>query len=227
MSKRIRVRRQPSRGRYDRESIDAVLDGGVFCHLAFVEGDHPYCVPMLHARVGDEVYIHGSTASRLVRTLAAGASACLTVTRLNGLVLARSAFEHSANYESVMLHGRFRLVEGAEERMAAFEALTNKLIPGRWDEVRTPDRKEMKASQILGMPIDEAAVKARTGPPSDDDSDDAALETWAGVIPVITAFGAPEPSPGLRAGIPVPASVGRLMGAGSPAEHAAAHQRPA
>jgi nitroimidazol reductase NimA-like FMN-containing flavoprotein (pyridoxamine 5'-phosphate oxidase superfamily) len=209
---RSRVRRQPSRGRYDRESIDAVLDGGLFCHVAFADGDHPFCVPMLHARLDDEVYVHGSTASRLVRTLAAGASACLTVTRLNGLVLARSAFEHSANYESVMLLGRFRHVEDAGERAAAFEAFTNKLIPGRWDEVRAPDRKELKATQILAMPIDEASVKARTGPPSDDDSEDAERGTWAGVVPVVTTFGTAEPSPGLRPGIPVSASVRRLVG---------------
>jgi hypothetical protein len=207
---RLRVRRQPSRGRYDRASVEAVLDGGLFCHVACADGDHPYCVPMLHARLDDHVYVHGSTASRLVRTLAGGANACLTVTRLNALVLARSAFEHSANYESVMVHGRFRLVEGAEERLAAFEAFTNRLIPGRWDEVRPPDRKELKASQILAMPIGEAAVKARTGPPSDDDSEDAERATWAGVVPVVTSFGEAQRSPGLRSGIPVPASVRRL-----------------
>jgi uncharacterized protein len=209
---RSRVRRQPSRGRYDRDSIDAALDGGFFCHVAFADGDHPFCIPMLHARVGDQVYVHGSTASRLIRTLAAGANACLTVTRLNGLVLARSAFEHSANYESVMLLGRFRLVEDAGERVAAFEAFTNKLIPGRWDEVRVPDPKELKATQILAMPIEEASVKARTGPPTDDDSDDAARDTWAGVVPVVTSYGAAEASPGLRPGIPISASVRRLVG---------------
>jgi uncharacterized protein len=211
---RIRVRRQPSRGRYDRASIDAVLDAGIFCHVAFADGAQPFCIPMIYSRVGDEVFVHGSSASRLVRTLAAGANACLTVTMLHEIVVARSAFEHSANYESVMLLGRFRLVEDAGERLAAFEAFTDRLLPGRWGEVRAPSRKELKASQILAMPIEEASVKARTGPPSDDDSEDAGLDTWAGVIPVVTAFGALQPSPGLRTGIPVSASVRRLVEAG-------------
>ena len=209
-SERVRVRRQPKKARYDRASIHGVLDRGLFCHLAFVDDGHPFCVPTLHARVGDEVYIHGSSASRTLRTLAAGADACLTVTVLRGLVLARSAFEHSANYDSVMLLGRFRLVEDEDARLAAFAAFTNKLLPGRWDEVRHPNRKELKATTILAMSIDEASVKTRSGPPDDDDTPDAQLDTWAGVVPIVTAFGEPEPSPGLRPGIGPTASVRRL-----------------
>lgn len=209
-SERVRVRRQPKKARYDRDSIHAVLDRGLFCHLAFVHDGHPFCIPTLHARVGDEVLVHGSSASRTLRTLAAGAEACLTVTVMRGLVLARSAFEHSANYDSVVVLGRFRLVEDEDERLDGFAAFTNKLIPGRWDEVRQPSRKELKATTILAMGIEEASVKMRSGPPDDDDSPDAAIDTWAGVVPIVTGFGEPEPSPGLRAGIELAPSVRRL-----------------
>jgi nitroimidazol reductase NimA-like FMN-containing flavoprotein (pyridoxamine 5'-phosphate oxidase superfamily) len=206
-SERVRVRRQPKKARYDRDSIHGVLDRGLFCHLAFVHDGHPFCIPTLHARVGDEVLVHGSSASRTLRVLAAGAEACLTVTVMRGLVLARSAFEHSANYDSVVLLGRFRLVEDEDERLAGFAAFTNKLIPGRWDEVRQPSGKELKATTILAMGIEEASVKTRSGPPDDDDSPDAAIDTWAGVVPIVTAFGEPEPSPGLRPGIGLTPSV--------------------
>jgi uncharacterized protein len=204
---RARVRRQPKKARYDRIAIDAVLDRALFCHVAFIEGGDPYCIPTLHARIGDDVYIHGSTASRMLRTLAHGADACLTVTVLRGLVLARSAFEHSANYDSVVLLGSFRLIDDEAQRLVAFETFTNKLIPGRWNEVRSPSRKELKATTILALGIDEAGMKTRSGPPDDDDSPDAALDTWAGVVPVHTSFGEPEPSPGLRSGIPLAVSV--------------------
>jgi nitroimidazol reductase NimA-like FMN-containing flavoprotein (pyridoxamine 5'-phosphate oxidase superfamily) len=209
-SDRVRVRRQPTRGRYDRDAVDAVLDASLFGHVAFVEEGQPFCVPMLLARIGDDVYIHGSTASRTLRALGAGIPACLTTTLLDGLVLARSAYEHSANYRAAVLLGSFRRIEGDAERLAAFEAFTNKVLPGRWDEVREPSAQELKATTILAMPIDEASVKIRTGPPEDDDSDDAELEIWAGVVPVVSSYGEPEASPGLRAGIPVPPSVGNL-----------------
>ena len=214
--RRIKVRRGPKKGRYDRESVDAVLDRGLVAHVAFVEDDEPVCIPMLYARVGDRIYIHGSTASRAVRALGAGAPACLTVTVVDGLVLARSAFEHSANYDAVMAFGRFTPVADDAERLRAFEAFTEKLLPGRWDEVRQPSPKELKATEILAMEIDEASVKARSGPPDDDDSPDAELDTWAGVVPILRTFGAPEASPGLRADIPLSASVRRLLALRAP-----------
>jgi uncharacterized protein len=213
---RIRVRRSPKKGRYDRDSIVRVLDRGFVGHVAFVEGGEPRCIPMLYARVGDKVYIHGSTASRMIRLLAGGPPACVTVTLLDGLVLARSAFEHSANYESAVVLGHFHLVEDEAERLAAFEAFTEKLLPGRWSEVRGPNRKELKATSILAMTIEEASAKVRTGPPDDDDSPDAELETWAGVIPIVTSYGEPDPSPGLRPGIPLAASVGKLLSGDEP-----------
>jgi uncharacterized protein len=212
ISSRVRVRRIPEQGRYDRAAIEAALDRGLMAHVAFADGDQPYCIPMLYARAGQVVYIHGSTGSRTVRSLARGVPACLTVTRLDGIVLARSVFEHSANYESVVVLGRFRRVEDPAERLAAFEAFTEKMLPGRWGEARTPNRKELSATSILALPIEEASVKARSGGPDDDDSPDAELDVWAGAIPLRTSFGPPEPSPGLRAGIPVPDSVTRLAG---------------
>jgi len=208
---RIRVRRAPKKGRYDGDSITAVLDAGLVAHLAFVDGDQPCCIPMLYARVGDRIFVHGSTASRAMRILARGAPACLTVTTVHGLVLARSAFEHSANYESAVVFGRFEVVEDPEERLEAFEAFTEKVLPGRWSEVRPPNRKELKATLILALTIDQASAKVRTGPPDDDDSEDAALDTWAGVVPIVTRFGPPEPSPGLRSGIAPGTSVMGLI----------------
>jgi len=210
-SDRLRVRRGPHKGRYDRETIDRVLDRGLLCHVAFAANGDVYCTPMLYARVGDNVYIHGSTASRAVRALADGAKACLTVTVVDGLVLARSAFEHSANYESVMLFGRFTRVADEDERLLALEAFTQKLVPGRWSEVRHPSAKELKATAILSLPIAEASAKRRAGPPDDDESVDAGLDTWAGVVPLVTSFGEPVPSPGLRPGIELSESVRRLL----------------
>jgi nitroimidazol reductase NimA-like FMN-containing flavoprotein (pyridoxamine 5'-phosphate oxidase superfamily) len=208
---RIRVRRQPKRGSYDRPAIDAVVDSALFAHVAFAQEGQPFCVPMLHARIGDHLYVHGSSASRAMRVLGGGAPACVTVTVLDGLVLARSAFEHSANYRSAMLLGAFRLVDDPGERLLAFEAFTNALLPGRWDEVRKPTTKELKASALLAMPIDEASAKVRRGPPSDDDSPDADLDAWAGVLPIRVGFGPPEPAPGLRSGIPLADSVRRVL----------------
>ncbi len=210
-SDRVRVRRGPKKARYDWASIAAVLDDGLVGHIAFVEADDLYCIPMLYARIGEELFIHGSSASRAVRTLAAGVPACLTVTIVHGLVLARSAFEHSANYESVVAFGRFRALEEGEERLRALEAFTNKLIPGRWSEVRRPNTAELKATAILALTIEEASLKRRSGPPDDDDSADAASPIWAGVVPISTSFATPVPAPGLRPGVPLAASVGRLL----------------
>ena len=204
------MRRQPTRGRYDRAAVDAALDDGLVAHVAFVEAGQPFCIPMLYARVSDSLYIHGSAKSRALRTLAESVPACVTVTAVDGLVLARSAFEHSANYRSVMLLGAFAPV-AESERLAALEAFTDKLVPGRWGEVRAPNAKELRATSILALPIDAASVKIRTGPPSDDDSPDAELDVWAGVVPIVAAYGEPEPSPGLRPGVPLGQSVEQLL----------------
>jgi nitroimidazol reductase NimA-like FMN-containing flavoprotein (pyridoxamine 5'-phosphate oxidase superfamily) len=210
-TERTRVRRQPTRGRYDAASVHAVLDAGLFAHVAFVDDGQPYCIPMLHARVGDAVYVHGSAASRALRVLAGGVPACLTVTLLDGLVLARSVFEHSANYRAAVVLGSFRRVDGADERLAALEAFTEKLVPGRWQEVRGPNERELRATWILALGLDEASVKERTGPPSDGDGPDATLDVWAGVVPVRAELGPPEPAPELARNTELAPSVRRLL----------------
>jgi uncharacterized protein len=208
---RTSVRRAPQKGRYDRQTIDRVLDRGIFGHVAFVEGDQPFCIPMLYARVDDHVYIHGSVGSRAIKRLGAGTPACFTVTILDGLVLARSAFEHSANYESVVVFGSFARLRGEREQLLALAAFTEKLVPGRWSEIRPPSPRELRATNILALPLTEASAKRRSGPPDDDDTADAALDTWAGVVPVRTEYGAPSASPGLRHGISLADSVRRLV----------------
>jgi nitroimidazol reductase NimA-like FMN-containing flavoprotein (pyridoxamine 5'-phosphate oxidase superfamily) len=210
-SERSRVRRAPARADYDRATIDAVLDEALVAHLGFVVDGQPYVIPTLHARVGDEVYVHGSAASRMVTMLGAGLPACLTVTLVDGLVLARSAFHHSMNYRSVVVLGRARFVEGPDERAAALEAFTERLIPGRWSECRPPTRQELKGTRVLALALDEASAKVRTGGPVDD-AEDYASDAWAGVVPLRTTPGPPEPDPQLREDIAVPASVEAWIG---------------
>lgn len=199
-SPRTKVRRKPARANYDREAIDAILDEAVVAHLGYAHEGQPYVIPTLHARVGEEVYFHGSAASRTVRALAAGAPVCLTVTLLDGLVLARSAQHHSVNYRSVVVLGTAHPVEGLAERRRAVQAFTERLVPGRWQEVRPPTEKELKAIHVLALPLDEASAKIRTGPPVDEE-EDYALTAWAGVIPLCTHAGAPVPDPRLAPGI--------------------------
>jgi hypothetical protein len=186
---RIRVRREPERGRYDRETIDAILDEALICHLGFAVDEQPYVIPTLHARVGDTLYVHGSAASRMLRQLSSGVPVCATVTLFDGLVLARSVFNHSVNYRSVVVFGTATPVADDEKR-DALHALTDQLAPGRWDEARQPTATELKATWILALPIDEASAKVRTGPPKDEPEDED-LPVWAGVVPVHLAA---EPS---------------------------------
>lgn len=207
---RTRVRRSPRRARYDLETIYRVLDRECVAHVAFTDDGEPYCIPTLYARVRDDVLIHGSSASRMLRRLATGAPACLAVTILDGLVLASSAFEHTANYDSVVLFGSFKKLDGDQRRLAAFEAFTNALVPDRWAEVRAPDRRQLKATTILAMNIGEASVKTRDAPPDDDVSPEASA-TWTGVIPVVRGYGRPRAAPGLDPMTPIPTSVRRLV----------------
>ena len=203
-SSRTRVRRLPERGVYDRAAIDAILDAALVAHLGFVHDGQPFVIPTLYARVGDDVYVHGSAASRTLRQLAAGIPACLTVTLLDGIVLARSVFEHSMNYRSVVVLGEATPVEAPAEKLVALEAFTEKLLPGRWHEARQPSRKELKATSVLRLPLDEASAKIREGGPTDGDSADATLDVWAGHLPLVVSALAPVPDPSLRPGIPVP-----------------------
>jgi len=202
-SLRATVRRLPERGVYDRDTIHAILDEALICHVGFVDDGQPYVIPTIHARVGDVLYIHGSRQSRMLKCLASGAPACVSVALLDGIVVARSAFHSSMNYRSVVVLGSFREVTDAAEKDAAFKAIVEQVIPGRWDDVRRPTVNESNATTILAIPIDEASAKVRTGPPSDDE-DDKALPHWSGVIPLALTAGAPEPDPKLAPGIEVP-----------------------
>ncbi|SCG41327.1 pyridoxamine 5'-phosphate oxidase family protein [Micromonospora inositola] len=199
---RTRVRRLPDLAVPDRETLSAVLDAGRVGHLAIVDGDQPYALPVAYARDGDRVLVHGSTGSRLFRHLAAGAPACLTVTLLDGLVLARSAFESSMNYRCVMALGRL-VALGGEEKLAALERLAEHLLPGRWAMIRPPSAKELAATLVLALPLDECSVKVSAGPPDDPD-DDLDRPVWAGVVPVVEAYGTPQPDPRLRHDLPPP-----------------------
>jgi nitroimidazol reductase NimA-like FMN-containing flavoprotein (pyridoxamine 5'-phosphate oxidase superfamily) len=200
---RTRVRRIPERGVYDRAVIDAILDEGLLCHVGFVHDGQPVVIPTLYARVGDVVYVHGSAASRMLRTLSNESDVCLTVTLLDGLVLARSAFHHSANYRSVVVFGLARRVDDAAEKLAALEAFAEHVAPGRWADVRRPTALELKATTVLALPLLEASAKVRSGPPIDDD-EDYARDTWAGVIPLQLAAGLPETDARAPAGVAVP-----------------------
>jgi nitroimidazol reductase NimA-like FMN-containing flavoprotein (pyridoxamine 5'-phosphate oxidase superfamily) len=203
-SPRTRVRRVHERAVYDRRTIDAVLDAGLICHLGFVHEEQPFVIPTLHARIADRLYVHGSAASRTLRTLSEGVAACATVTLVDGIVLARSVFEHSMNYRSVVVLGTATPVVEADEKDAALRAFTEKLLPGRYADARPPTRKELKATSVLSLPLDETSAKVRTGGPDDDDTPDADLGVWAGHIPLVVQPLPPVPSPGLRVGIPVP-----------------------
>jgi nitroimidazol reductase NimA-like FMN-containing flavoprotein (pyridoxamine 5'-phosphate oxidase superfamily) len=190
----------PARGDYERATIEAILDEAMVAHIGFTRDEQPYVIPTLHARVGERVYFHGSSASRTIRALAGGAPACLTVTLLDGLVLARSAVHHSVNYRSVVVLGHPTAIEEPDEKLAAIEAFTERLVPGRWNEVRPPTAKELKAIQVLALPLSEASAKLRSGPPVDDE-EDYALDIWAGVIPLATVASAPTPDERLSEGI--------------------------
>jgi nitroimidazol reductase NimA-like FMN-containing flavoprotein (pyridoxamine 5'-phosphate oxidase superfamily) len=209
-SPRTKLRRLPKRGAHDRETIDAILDEAMVCHLGFVHDGRPAVIPTLHARVGDEVVIHGSAASRALRTLATGVEVCLTATLIDGLVLARSAFHHSVNYRSVVLYGTARPLTEPEELERALEAFTEKLVPGRWADVRWPTRQELKGTAALALPIAEGSAKVRTGPPIDDD-EDYALGMWAGTVPMRIETLDPVPDPQLREGIEPPPYLSALV----------------
>jgi len=195
-SERTRLRRKPARGAYDRETIDAILDEALVAHLGIAIDGQPYVIPTLHARIGDTVYLHGSAGSRTLRALAAGTPACLTVTLLDGLVLARSALHHSVNYRSVVVLGQAVPVTDPHERLAALRTFMERIVPGRFGEVRGPSEADARVTGVLSMSLAEASAKVRTGPPLDDEQD-YALDVWAGVIPLRMQAGAPIPDPRL------------------------------
>jgi nitroimidazol reductase NimA-like FMN-containing flavoprotein (pyridoxamine 5'-phosphate oxidase superfamily) len=189
---RTRLRRLPARGMFDRAAIYRILDEGFVCHIAFAVDGQPYAIPTGYARLGEKVYLHGSAASRMVRELSAGLDMCLTVTLIDGLVLARSAFHHSMNYRSVVVLGTAHLVDDRDEKLAALHAFTNHVVPARWPELRPITDQELKGTSVLALPIREASAKVRTGPPLDDE-EDLAWPVWAGVVPLISTPGEPVP----------------------------------
>jgi len=200
---RTTLKRLPQRGAFDRASINQILDEGFICHVGFAVDGQPFVLPTGYARAGDRLLIHGSQASRMLRTVGQGIDVCLTVTLIDGLVLARSAFHHSMNYRSVVVFGRAVLVDEREEKLTALRALSDHMIPGRWDDVRKPSERELQLTTVLSLPLDEASAKVRTGPPLDDE-EDYELPVWAGVIPLRMVANAPHPDPRLPVEIDPP-----------------------
>jgi nitroimidazol reductase NimA-like FMN-containing flavoprotein (pyridoxamine 5'-phosphate oxidase superfamily) len=205
-SKRTRVIREPHRGVYDKDACYRILDEGIACHVGFAVDGQPFVIPTMFARVGDEVYFHGSAASRMLRHIAGGAPMCLTVTLVDGLVAARSVFNHSMNYRSVVVIGGAVPVTAEAEKMDALHAFTDKVFPGRWNDARTPTAKELAATSILKIALTEMSAKVRTGPVIDDE-DDYGLPVWAGVIPLGLAAGTPVTDERCDPAIPIPGYV--------------------
>lgn len=205
-TKKTRVRRLPKRGSYDRETINSILDEAFICHVGFVVDGQPYVIPTGFARIGDDFYIHGSSASRMLRSIAEGVDVCVTVTLIDGLVLARSAFHHSMNYRSVVILGKAIAIEDPDEKNRAMEAFTEHIIPGRWADVRWPTDLELKATSVLKLPIEEASAKIRTGSPVDDE-EDYAMRVWAGVLPIGLTHGPPIDDERLTKDTAVPAYI--------------------
>lgn len=206
---RSKLARLPKRGHYDRDSVYAILDAGFICHVGYAIDGQPYVTPTAYWREGDAVYWHGSSASRMLRTLEKGADCCLTVTHIDALVLARSAFHHSLNYRSVMVFGKACKVDDPKEKLAQLEAFVERMYPGRWQELRPVSAAELKSTTVLGMRMDEASAKLRSGGPVDDE-EDYALPVWAGVVPVRSVAGAPVEDARLAQGTRAPARLADL-----------------
>ena len=214
-SPRTTVKRHAERGHYDRATIDPILDEGLVAHVGFAVEGQPYVIPTLYARVGATLYFHGAAANRMLDNMAEGIPVCVTVTLIDGLVLARSHYSHSANYRSVVVLGRAREVTDRAEKLASFEALVEQVAKGRWADARQPSEVEIRTTRVLALPIEEASAKVRTGPPKDD-PDDIDLPIWAGVIPFETAALEPIPAPGLDSKLAVPEYARNYRRSGSP-----------
>ncbi len=213
-TERTQVKRLPKRGMYDHETVFKILDEAFVCHVGFVVDGQPYVIPTNFGRVGETLYLHGSAASRMLRTLSEGIPVCVTVTLVDGLVLARSAFHHSANYRSVVILGTARLVEDPTEKMEALRLFTEHIMKGRWEQIRWPTELELKGTTVLALPIEEVSAKVRTGDPKDDE-EDYELPIWAGVLPLPVVPAAPIPDTRLKAGIAVPQNVAKYSRNGS------------
>lgn len=213
-TERTQVRRHGERARAERRDLYAVLDAGLVCHLGVVIDGSPVVLPTGYGRVGDTLYLHGSSANRSLRAASDGVPVCVTVTHLDGLVFARSVFNHSMNYRCAVIFGTARQVEEPEEKLAGLRAITQHLAPGRWDAVRQPTRKELASTALLTVPLEEASVKVRNGPPGDGDTPDAQPDVWAGVLPIRQVFGQPLTDSAVGAAVEVPEHV-RRRGSGT------------
>lgn len=202
-SPRTTVKRLPKRGVYDHEAIAAILDEALACHVGFVVDGQPYVIPTIHGRSGDRLYLHGSAASRMLRSLSDGIPACVTATLIDGLVMARSAFHHSMNYRSAVVLGKATLVSDPDEKLEALRVIVEHVSPGRWADVRWPNEKELLATSVLGLSLDEASAKVRTGPPIDD-AEDMDVACWAGVLPLAVTAQAPIPDAQCKPGFAAP-----------------------
>jgi nitroimidazol reductase NimA-like FMN-containing flavoprotein (pyridoxamine 5'-phosphate oxidase superfamily) len=202
-TERTQVHRLPKRGVYDREAVYRILDEGLVCHVGFVADGKPVVIPTGYGRQGETLYVHGSNASRMFRALGKGADVCITVTLVDGLVLARSAFHHSMNYRSVVIFGKATVLDDPAAKREALHVFTQHVAPGRWEEIRQPSEKELQATIVLSVPLEEVSAKVRTGPPIDDE-EDYALPVWAGVLPLDLTPRAPLADPRLPTEIPVP-----------------------
>lgn len=200
---RSKLKRLPKRGSQERELIYSILDEALIAHVGFITNNQPFVIPMAYGRKSDRLYLHGSSISRLIKTLEQGVEVCLTVTLVDGLVVARSLFHHSMNYRSVVLFGKAELVDNERDKMIALEAFTEQIIPGRWQDARIPNVKELKATTVLSLPIEEGSAKIRTGQPLDDE-EDYALPIWAGELPLRVIAGKPIPDPRLDNAIAIP-----------------------
>jgi nitroimidazol reductase NimA-like FMN-containing flavoprotein (pyridoxamine 5'-phosphate oxidase superfamily) len=203
IDQRNRVKRAPERGVYDREAIYEIVDEALYCHVGFVQDGQPFVIPSTHARDGDDLLLHGATSSRLIRHIQAGHEVCIAITFMDGLVLARSIYSHSMNYRSAVLFGKGGIVEGDEETLRGLELLSEHIMPGRWDDSRKPNEKELKATAVVSISIESASAKVRTGPPNDED-EDYELPFWAGVLPIQQRFLDPESDPRLDQNIALP-----------------------
>jgi|SRR5579875_2937935 len=201
---RIRVRRHPERGHYDAATVHDILDRSLVCHVGVMRGAEPVVLPTLYVRVDRTLYLHGAVAAGMLKSLARGVAVCVAVTELNGIVLARSVYNHSLNYRSAVVFGRATEVTDPDLKRRVLEALVEKVQPGRWADARTPTARELRATRVIAVPIEAASAKVRAGPPIDD-PEDMALPVWAGVVPVEVRRGAPEPDPALRPDVGVPA----------------------
>src|SRR6266404_379815 len=214
-TERTQVKRLPKRGAYDRETVFKILDEALVCHVGFVVDGQPYVIPTNYGRVGETLYLHGSAASRMLRTLSGGIPVCVTATLIDGLVLARSAFHHSVNYRSVVILGTARLVENPTEKMEALRLFTEHIMKGRWEQIRQPNEQELKGTTVLALPLEEVSAKVRVGGPVDDE-EDYSLPVWAGVLPLTQTKGAPVPDTRLKDGMAVPQYITAYSRNGSP-----------